>query len=323
MALLTPMTVEQARRLGALYGLDVEAVGAVARGINSNFVLHLSGGGRVFARVCEQLTLHQVESQSRLLQHLAARGVPTPEPLRRRDGGRTVGAHAGKPVMLFPFCRGRWLCQRQVTPEHTRQLGRALAQLHVASEGYEHEAVAPWDGAGLVERVGGLLQLRLPNGVRDDLLLARERLRELERRGELSLSSKTIVHGDLFRDNVLWEGGRLSALLDFEFAAVGSPAFDLMVTMLAWCFTDRLEASLARDLLSGYGAERPLAPDEVTTLYGQAQRAAIRFAVSRIADYELRPREVIAYKDYRRFLARLQAVEDIGAARFVRWLTAK
>ena len=48
--------------------------------------------------------------------------------------------------------------------------------------------------------------------------------------------------------------------------------------------------------------------------------AALRFAVTRITDYELRPRGVVAFKDYRRFLRRLDAVEEWGREGWDRYL---
>jgi homoserine kinase type II len=124
------------------------------------------------------------------------------------------------------------------------------------------------------------------------------------------------IHGDLFRDNVLWDDtGALVALLDFESASRGVLAYDLMVTVLAWCVGDALDASLVRALLGGYEAERPLEPRERAALVVEGCLAAIRFTVTRITDYAQRgAAEGRVMKDWRRFRMRLDALEALDEA---------
>jgi len=121
-----------------------------------------------------------------------------------------------------------------------------------------------------------------------------------------------LVHGDLFRDNVLWKDGRIAALLDFESASHESYPFDLMVTLLAWCFGDGLDADLARAMAQGYARVRPVPEAEAARLHAEGSFAALRFAVTRITDFELRPAGSGIRKDYRRFLARGEALEALG-----------
>jgi homoserine kinase type II len=122
------------------------------------------------------------------------------------------------------------------------------------------------------------------------------------------------VHGDLFRDNVLWKDGRVRALLDFESASHESYPFDLMVTLLAWCFGDRLEPALARAMAQGYARVRPLPEAEAARLHDEGSFAALRFSVTRITDFELRPRGLGVFKDFRRFVARAEALDALGPA---------
>jgi homoserine kinase type II len=82
MALLTPVSLADARRLGALYGLSVEAARPILAGsVNTNVALSLAGGGRAFMRVFEEQTAATAAGEARLLSHLAAHGVATPCPM--------------------------------------------------------------------------------------------------------------------------------------------------------------------------------------------------------------------------------------------------
>jgi len=120
-----------------------------------------------------------------------------------------------------------------------------------------------------------------------------------------------IVHGDLFRDNVLWKAGQLSALLDFESAFHGPFVYDLLVTLCAWCFRSEFELTLARAMLAGYESVRPLSPAERAAVPVEGPLACLRFVSSRLTDFELRaPAGTAPVRDYRRFFQRLEAIQS-------------
>jgi homoserine kinase type II len=323
MALLTPLSLDDARAYGRLFDLEVVALRPVPHGsVNSNFELGLQSGGRAFLRIYEESNHEAVVAQNRLLRHLADSAVPTPVPMLRRHGEGDVAGHEGKPLCIFPFWPGSWICQARVTEARLEAVGGALARVHRAGEDYPDPPADRFTPRALEARLEGLaLRSDLPGDIAALLDELRGRVGELCARA--GGRHDTVIHGDLFRDNVLWhDDGRLSGLLDFESASAGSVAFDLTVTLLAWCYDAALEQPLARALLRGYRAVRSLREHEAAQLYDEARAAALRFAVTRITDYELRPRGVVIYKDYRRFIARLRAVEAIGPERFAAWIGA-
>ncbi len=320
MALLTPMTLAEAQSVGATFGLKVTAVEPIPQGsVNSNFAIELSGGERRFLRVCEESSLIEVAAQNRLLAHLVGCGVPTPAPMVRVDGEGTVAEHAGKPAVVFPFVPGEWVRQSRVDVSRTVAIGRAVAAIHAAGIDYPDAPPSRFDAARLRERLVKLDAGGHGGEIAAAVKMIRIVMDELDRRA-IEPAITTVIHGDVFRDNVLWQGDSLSAILDFESASLGHPSFDLMVTLLAWCFTDRLDQDLCRALVRGYQSQRTLSPSEVAACYDQARAAAVRFAITRITDYELRPKGVVVYKDFRRFMARLDALEMIGAKAFPAWL---
>lgn len=310
-AFFTPLPIEDAKRIGEAYGLNVEAVTGVALGsVNSSYELGLAGGERVFLRIFEQNDAAGAAQEVAMLSHLAARGVATPRPLERADGAGFLSSHAQKPVALFPWVEGQSLCQKLVTPSITFRVGEALARVHIAGADYQGAPASRFSPEKLAARLAAI-----PRAAQSDELAAA--IRELHQKLQKILvaardlpptPSSGIIHGDLFRDQVLFRGGELVALLDFESASAGSPAFDLSVALLAWCFTDHLDAELGRALVAGYVAARPLPDADRASLFHQAQLAAIRFAITRITDFELRPRGAGMWRDYRRFLARLRAL---------------
>jgi homoserine kinase type II len=320
MAVLTPLPLPSAQALGARWGLDVtHARGIPAGSVNSSYEIGLAGGGRVFLRIYEEQTLTSASFEAGMLDHLAERGVATPRPLPLAGGDGEargfVAEHEGKPVAVFPWVDGEVLCQGRVTPERARRVGEALGRVHRAGASLEG---APPSRFGLADLAARLTSLADPlRSLPEDVAAVLPDLaaRVARHEAEPPLPEGALIHGDLFRDNVLWQGEDIVALIDFESASRGSLAFDLMVTVLAWCFGDDLDLDLSRAMVAGYRAALEIPAEERARLHDAARLAATRFAITRITDFELR-RGSGVYKDYRRFLARLAAVERFGAADF-------
>ena len=313
MALLTPVSLVDARRLGALRGLDVTAARPVLAGsVNTNVELGLAGGGRAFLRVYEEQSPEGAAADARLLAHLAAQGVATPEPLPLAAApGVFVSLHAGKPAAVFPWIDGDVLCQARVTPGAAAQVGEALARVHLAGASFVDAPQTRFGAAQIAARIASLRAAPLAPDLAQVVEGLAARLdRHLAR--DPAAGGWGLVHGDLFRDNVLWRDGRIAALLDFESASIESYPFDLMVTLLAWCFGDALDPTLCRALAQGYALVRPLPEGERARLHAEGSFAALRFAVTRITDFERRPRGTGVFKDYRRFLARAAALDALG-----------
>jgi homoserine kinase type II len=115
-----------------------------------------------------------------------------------------------------------------------------------------------------------------------------------------------IIHGDLFRDNVLWVDHTIEAVLDFEQASAGSLVYDLAVAVNDWCWQDGPNASLATAMVHGYQDVRRLGPADLIALPIELRAAAWRFTITRLTDVYL-PGIENPDKDFRDFFRRLVA----------------
>jgi homoserine kinase type II len=307
MGLFTDLSLDEAREAARDFGVDVASVEPLAAGsVNSNFRLTSTGGARFFARIYEEQREAGARAELQLLEALAAAEVPVARALRRKRG-EGIALVGGKPFAIYPWVEGEILCLARVRPANTEQVGAALARLHRATGKL---AELP-DGRFRVEDLQGRLDRIERDGpaFAADAARIRERLNLHAGRRDPNLPAG-ICHGDLFRDNVLWSGWHISALLDFESASRGTFGFDLAVCLLAWCYGSRLEEGLAEAMLRGYDRVRPLEPAERESLPVEAAIAALRFATTRITDFSMRaPAGLPPERDYRRFLARLEAIE--------------
>lgn len=337
MAILTHLDLADAQRIGSEYDLSITGItGLLAGSVNTNYACSLAGGGRAFLRIYEEQDARGAEREIRLLRHLGSRGVPTVCPLPRTAAGDkevpTLSSFGSKAAAMFPWVDGEVLCQSRVTEDRMTQVGSALAKMHVAGAdfpGAEKSRFNVKHLQGRIDRLRAQGYGRLSDwqpvlggdlgadvemlSVKLNAYSEREALREAkEFRSGAATTTGALVHGDVFRDNVLWKGGEMAAMLDFESASLGAITFDLCVTMLAWCMGDELSRPLAQAFVRGYALERALTPEELDRLHDDAIFAALRFSITRITDYELRPKGTGQYKSYKRFLKRLSTIESLG-----------
>jgi homoserine kinase type II len=310
MAILTVPSDAELDALVASYELGARrsAHGIEAGTVNTSYILELESG-RYFLRIYEEQAQAGAEAEASLLLHLAAAGVPTPPPIMGRDGG-AVRLVAGKPAAIFPWVTGDMLCLPTVTPSAAKVVGGALARMHLAGP-------APSPALPLGQGRFGADELvarcdRIAKSTDGQARAQAEPLRDaiirIDRRRRIDVPIG-LVHGDLFRDNVLWHEGRLAALLDFESAHKGPLVYDIAVTILSWSFRDAFDFDVARAILAGYREVRELAPNEIEGLYAETVFGALRFTVTRITDDAIR-----VGKRWQRFVARREAVEQLGPA---------
>lgn len=312
MAVLTAIDDVDVRAVAEAYGLGAlrRWEGIAAGSVNSNFALE-TDKGRVFLRLYEEQDRAGAEREAALLGRLAAAGVLTPAPLSSAQGSRVCEVR-GKPAAVFPWRDGAIRCQAGVRADDTRRVGHALARIHVAA-GREVAPRGRFDLDALRTRLERVAASGHP--VFSPLAPSlRQWLEETSASRDPSLP-RGLIHGDLFRDNVLWSpSGEIAALLDFESACEGTYAYDLMVTVLSWCFGDDLDAGLASAMREGYEEVRPLEEHEKRGLAAEGAFAALRFTVTRVTDYAMRtgaagPRVV---KDWGRFMKRFEKLRALG-----------
>jgi homoserine kinase type II len=311
--------------LAGAFGLGEPTGWGVVDGgtINGNHWVE-ADGRRWFLRVNEGKEEADVRWEAALVAELAAAGVPTPPPVAAA-GGQPLVRHRERWISLFPWMAGEHRGEADVSAADAHALGAALAALHRAGAPLAARMARPgiYTTAHMVARVRGLAAD--PAAAADPALVGplaavADELAWLGgRAGERAAAPAGLIHGDLFCDNVLFDGARLVALLDFEQASSGTWVYDLAVCLNAWCFSGSLEPTLVAALVDGYRSVRELEPIEYPLLYVEARAAAMRFTITRITDVYL-PGAAMPGKDFREFLGRLEAWRAMDAADLLRMI---
>lgn len=301
MAVYTVVREDEVRTLVARLGLgELTAFEGIKAGIeNSNWFVDTTTG-RFVLTVFERLQADQLPYYLGLMQHLAARGIPVPDPQADAEG-RLQFTLQGKPAALLTRLPG----SHRLAPDehHARQVGAMLARLHLAG------ADCAWHQAHLR---GLAWWTETVPVVRPFLDADRAALLDSELAFQQHLASSAdgralpvgAIHADLFRDNVMFEDGRLTGFFDFYFAGNDSFLFDLAVCLNDWCIvhaadgTDgRHRPELARAMLDAYQAVRPLSAAERQLLPAMLRAGALRFWISRLWDWYL-PRDAALLKPH-------------------------
>ena len=294
MAVFTPVSLPQAdtltRHLDAGTALQLDGIGAGIE--NTNYFIE-TDQGRWVLTLFERLSSSQLPYYLGLMQHLARRGLPVPEP-RVDASGQLVHWVAGKPAALVNALPGRHI----VAPDlhQAAQLGTWLARMHLAVADFPlHQAnlrALPW-WQQIAPRLMPHLSAKQRSLLTDELAF-QQRLHASPAYAGLPRGA---VHADLFRDNVLFDGlpggAKLSGFLDFYFAGTDTLAYDLAVCLNDWCIdleTGHLDEARSAALTQAYAQVRPLSGAEVRLLPSLMRAAALRFWLSRLGDWHL-PRD--------------------------------
>jgi len=96
-----------------------------------------------------------------------------------------------------------------------------------------------------------------------------------------------VIHGDLFRDNVLFEEDQLGGFIDFYYACHDVLAYDVAIAVNEWCIEEdgRFDVVKRDAFLQAYQAVRPFEQAEQQQWQALLRRAALRFWLSRLYDY--------------------------------------
>lgn len=295
--------------LGALL-----ACKGIAEGVeNSNFYLHTGAGRFILTLYEKRVAEADLPFFLGLMEHLAARGVACPLPVRNRAGA-ALGRLAGRPAVIITFLDGYSIHRPEAV--HCAALGQALARLHLAGKDF------PLRRANALS-VAGWRPLFGPKAARADEVvlglhdLVSAELDHLERHWPGDLPSG-VIHADLFPDNVFFLGDRISGLIDFYFACADAYAYDLAICLNAWCFDagGAYERDKGEALLSAYRALRPLACEEIDQFPLLARGAALRFLLTRFVDWlDVPVGALVRPKDPREYLAKLQFHRRVESAR--------
>jgi homoserine kinase type II len=306
MAVYTDVPDDDLERFVGDYDLgEVLSFKGIAEGIeNSNYLLRTARGAFILTLYEKRVAAADLPFFLGLMDHLAARGIACPTPVKGRDGA-ALRSLRGRPAAIVTFLDG--LSVKKPRAEHCLALGRGLAALHEGARDFPGCRANALGLAGfrpLFQSCAAEADSVSP-GLAQEIASELEALEAAWPRG----LPEGVIHADLFPDNVFFMHETLSGLIDFYFACNDHLAYDLAICLNAWCFEEdgQFNITKARALLDGYRRQRPLSDDELAALPVLARGAALRFLLTRLYDW-LKPADgaLVKRKNPLEFLAKLR-----------------
>jgi homoserine kinase type II len=250
---------------------------------NTNYFVTTTQG-RYVLTLFERLPADELPFYVNFMAHLARHGIPCPAPIADLSD-QYLQRLNGKPAALVTRLAGRSV-ERPGAAE-CAELGALLGRMHLAARSYsaylENPRGAKWWRLA-ARQVAPFLDSQKKALLESELeFQAQHRFPDLPR---------APVHADLFRDNALFENGRISGVVDFYFAGVDCLLYDVAVCVNDWCLVDHqsqraLDETRTKALLAAYHAVRPFNALEREAWPAMLRAAALRFWLSRLCDFHL------------------------------------
>ena len=317
MAVYTQVPAEALGAFLARYDVgELVSAKGIAEGVeNSNYLVDTTRGRFILTLYERRVDAGDLPFFLALLDHLDARGVPVPPAIRDREG-RAIQQLEGRPACLIRFLPG--VSPGDPTAAQAHAAAAAMGAMHEALGDFAphrdntlgHESWRP-----LLDRCGSALD-RIDPGLRGELdsgldaVLARWP----------ADGARSVIHADLFPDNVLMRGDRVAGLIDFYFSCTDLRLYDLAVMHTAWSFDargERYRTDVGAALLAGYDAAFGLSAEDRAHLPILAMGACLRFALTRAWDWlNTPPDALVTRKDPLAYTHRLAQYREHGAALF-------
>ena len=300
MSVFTPVSDSQLAGWLKSYSVGAAlALEPIAAGIENTNYFVTTGQGRYVLTLFERLPAAELPFYLDLMAHLARQGIPCPAPIADLND-RYLSSLNGKPAALVTRLEGTSI--ENPGAAECSELGALLARMHLAARsygGYHENPRGPkwW-------RIAAAEVRQFLDAPHAALLDEELRFQAQHRFPDLP---RAAVHADLFRDNALFAGARLSGVIDFYFAGVDSFLYDLAVCANDWCLVDpkrdrRMDEGRTLALLGAYASICPLQAAEREAWPVMLRAAALRFWLSRLHDkHRPRPGELVRVHDPEHF----------------------
>lgn len=291
MSVYTELTTQHFEAILADYSLGkFQGFAGIAAGIeNSNFFITMEDGQRYVLTIFERLGAHELPYFMRLMKHLATEGLTSPDVLVRKDGALIFDFEAEdgiKQGCIVSCLVGETL--DYLNEMQLRSSGEALATLHMCGSTFDDHRENPTGLVWLKENIEAMQADvgKIYGG--DAVSLLNDELAfqiEMQDKKNATNLPHGVIHGDLFCDNILFEGNHVSGIIDFYYAHDSSYVMDIAIAINAQAIVlDADDKTRMETFLAGYESKRVLSEDENVALDSLLRLGALRFWVSRLFD---------------------------------------
>lgn len=280
MSVYTSLTLEEVKTHLKDFSIgEVTELKGIAAGITNTNYFVLTNQARYVLTIFEHNTFDELPYYVDLMTHLATHEIPCPAPIKDKHG-KDLRLINDKPALLISCLKGQGI--KVPNENQCAQVGHHLAKMHLAGMAFKQVSNNQRDEVWR-QTTADLVMNQL--SADDQHLL--QKILEFQAQLDLSALPKGVIHGDLFRDNVLFEGDALGGFIDFYYACEDILAYDVAIAVNDWCLTETGEFDEQRlnAFMQSYTEVRPFNDEEQQMWQGLLCIAALRFWLSRLYDW--------------------------------------
>lgn len=280
MSVFTTLNLEEVRAWLRDFDIgEVKELRGIAAGVTNTNYFVITQNSRYVLTIFEHNKLEELPYYVDLMTHLAEHGVLCPTPIIDKNG---LALHMlkGKPALVVSCLKGSDTAMPNIS--QCVEVAKTLAHMHIVGQNYVRKSHNP---LGEDWRNVTAQQVLQKLSTAEQVLLKTEL--EFQDKLDLSKLPHGVVHGDLFRDNVLFDGDKLGGFIDFYYACDDSLAYDVAIAVNDWCVLadGSFDEGKLNAFLSAYQAVRPFTASENASWHALLRGAALRFWLSRLFDF--------------------------------------
>jgi homoserine kinase type II len=284
MSVFTTLTPEEVQAWLQKFAVgELADLKGIAAGITNTNYFVTTNQSRFVLTIFEKNALSELNYFVDLMTHLAKQGIPCPQPVCDKQGVALHVLH-GKPALMVTCLQGNDIAVPSL--DDVKQVAKTLANLHTAGQTFKALGINQRDEQwrdNTAQKVAPFLASA------DQQMLQKE----LDYQHSLDLSSLPhgVVHGDLFRDNVLFNDNKLSGIIDLYYACDDILLYDVAIAVNEWCLHHNgpdigtMDEDKMQCFIEAYQAKRPFSKLEWKLWLAMLRRAALRFWLSRLYDF--------------------------------------
>ncbi len=244
---------------------------------NTNYFL-MTVHDRFVLTLFEKNTIEDLPYFVDLMSHLATHSFLCPKPILKKNG-TALSILKNKPALIVTCLKGKEVTNPEVN--HCKAVGKSLAELHVKSANFVAQHQNTRD-LSWIKKTAETLFNELPQ---DESKLLREEILYQEKQNYKL--PKSTIHGDLFKDNVLFLNDEVSGFIDFYYACTDYLILDVAIAVNDWCVNSdgSFDKSRLNAFLDAYKKIRSFNDNEDRAWNDVLRLASLRFWVSRLNDF--------------------------------------
>lgn len=312
MAVYSPITQDELVAFLKQYEIgSLKKYEGILEGIeNTNYKIITSQNIYILTIFEKRVKLEDLPFFINLKKHLIKKKFCCPKPIVNKDG-KAINTLKGKACVLISYLAGTKT--NRISDHHCEQVGKVLSSLHQHTKDFAEKRI---NGMNYTQWQNIFIkcQSATTNKYGSYIPFIKKELEFLKESWPNNLPTG-IIHADVFQDNVFFINNQFSGLIDFYFACNDFLAYDIALTINAWCFNDQNNFIQKRfiSFIKGYQDQRMLSDEEKKSLSILLRGAAVRILLTRLHDQLFHPEGAfVKPKDPQEYLKILKFHQSIN-----------